>query len=416
MAPLILENDPITQSFKIANHIFPGAWRYMMPAELSVLSLPAERQSTCMNCPKTCTEQYRPDYRCCTYHPRIPNFLLGLALASGKKDELTPILKGSAMITPEGLHESPAQWYAYLADTKDEQFGKSKHVLCPLLDTKNGLCRVHAFRNSVCSTFFCLKDHGVKSERFWEQLLALGTQVETLLSQWALRQLGFDLDAYMERLNAHEDRVATLSLSGNRGWSKAALKMLWGDWYGRELELYEQTARLISEHRDSLWDIANNVKITDAPRFESALIASVPEHLKEEIDEQDLDDDDELESVAYKPHELWQKLYKTHQSLSSIQYGVYQLNRRVILGPNGKKDAEESYHVAKPWFVGIRAGKSDWNFRLFLSQKEKSLLDSFQTPETIDFNSIGSFSSAGHKNARTFILEAIHRRILIKQK
>lgn len=417
MARFLDNDDPISQSFRIANHIFPGAWRYMMPAELSALSLPAERQSTCMSCPKTCTEQYRPDYRCCTYHPRIPNFLLGLALVSDKKGVLAPILEGSAMITPEGLHESPAQWYAYLADTKDEKFGKSQNVLCPLLDTENGLCRVHAFRNSVCSTFFCLKDHGAKSENFWEQLLALGSQVETLLSQWALKQIGFDFDAYTERLNAHANQIETLSLIGSKGWKKTSLEMLWGDWYGKELELYKQTARLISEHRHSLWDIANNTEITDAGLYERALVAAVPQDLKDEIDEQDQDDnDDNLETIAYKPAELWQKLYRAHQSLNAIQYGVYRLNRRLRLEPNTRKDSEESYHESKPYFIGMSSGKNDWEWRLFLSCQEKQLLELFQNSLLIDFQFIHKLSRSGHEKARTFILELINRRILIKQK
>ena len=52
------------------------------------------------------------------------------------------------MLIPEGMNQTPTQWYDYLDDVKNEQFGKSK-ILCPMLDRSNGYCKIHAFRNSV---------------------------------------------------------------------------------------------------------------------------------------------------------------------------------------------------------------------------------------------------------------------------
>ena len=71
-----------------------------------------------------------------------------------------------------------------------------------MLDTSNGYCKIHAFRNGVCSTFFCEKDYEDLSAEFWGSLKFLVGQIEMALSQWAMRFVGFDLEAYMERYDS----------------------------------------------------------------------------------------------------------------------------------------------------------------------------------------------------------------------
>src|SRR5687768_9766510 len=53
--------------------------------------LPAETKATCDSCPmcepagtKPSRLAFRPDVKCCTYEPTIPNFLVGLALGSAE--------------------------------------------------------------------------------------------------------------------------------------------------------------------------------------------------------------------------------------------------------------------------------------------------------------------------------------------
>ncbi len=173
--------DPIEQAFKIGHHWVPGIWRYMLPGALTEMTLPQERLATCLNCPKARFEGWRPDYRCCTYHPRVPNFLLGLALSEPASAKIIKRLVREGFLLPEGMISSPNQWAHYLTDTGEDRFGRSEKVLCPFLEQKSGLCQLYAFRNSVCSTFFCQHDHGDKGDRFWSSVQTVAQQVEMAL-------------------------------------------------------------------------------------------------------------------------------------------------------------------------------------------------------------------------------------------
>ena len=129
MTKIFDENDLIGKPLILGNHTLPGAWQYMFPKEFLGFEFPEERRSTCMSCPKSCYQGYRNDYRCCTYHPRIPNFLLGLAAqtSSGKIYVKKIIERG--MATPEGMNSTPQQWVNYLDDLENDKFGKSDKVL-----------------------------------------------------------------------------------------------------------------------------------------------------------------------------------------------------------------------------------------------------------------------------------------------
>src|SRR5690606_39173243 len=139
---------------------------------------------------------------------------------------------------------------------------KSRDVLCHFLDRKTGYCNIYAFRNSVCSTFFCIHDHGDKGSRFWDGVQTLVAQVETALSQWALEEVGFDVSTLMKRMDRLAGKVRNL-VDANGAWKRSVLKSLWGSWYGREVELLEACGEVVSAHRDSLWDIANSIDIQE---------------------------------------------------------------------------------------------------------------------------------------------------------
>mgnify|MGYP003692170035 FL=1 len=219
MSKIFDEKDPIGKALLIGNHTFPGAWRYMMPRDFLTMKFPEERRSTCMTCPKACYEGYREDYRCCTYHPRIPNFLLGLGAQTEQgRQRLEQIIK-NGMVTPEGMNSTPKQWVNYLDDIENDRFGKSETVLCPMLEQKTGYCMIHAFRNSVCSTFFCLKDHSDKSDKFWMNVQTLGSQVEMTLTQWAMNELGFSVEDYVVRMNKLAPKIKKTTRADGQGLS-----------------------------------------------------------------------------------------------------------------------------------------------------------------------------------------------------
>lgn len=411
---LLQHDDPLLNPLRLGANHFPGAWNYTMPRELKGLRLPDERRATCMNCPKACYEDFRPDYRCCTYHPRIPNYLLGLNALGPNGDIALDAAMSRGLLLPEGMNHAPLQWYDYLDDLENENFGKSQKVLCPMLDEATGYCRAHAFRNSVCSTFFCLKDHGPQGDEFWASLQTLGTQVELSLSQWCLHMLGFDLKAYFDtftRLSAEVKNVST-----ETGWKDHVLDQLWGSYRGQEKELMRECGRLVSEHRDDLWEIANTFEIGESAAFNIAMVKAVPKHLEAQVDPEDFEEDEDAE--AAKPKDLWKSVMKNYEKLWDLPEGRYRLSSKVEIVPNKGLDQESLYHVDKPFSLRVynRKGSRTLDWRMFLDEKEKVLLDLFANDGVeFDWQLLVHPVVKAHGRGREFLAEMLKSKVLVRE-
>lgn len=279
--------DPLHVPLKLGGQTVPGFWRFLLPQALLRGEFPAERRATCGACPMIETDGFRPDYRCCTYHPRIPGFLLGLALAREVSSKAVDELIAGGYVLPEGTERTPAMWRASLKQGADGQWGKGDTVLCPLLETKSGFCKIHAYRNATCSTYFCLYDFGARSSRFWELIQEYIGAAETALGQWSLRLAGFDLAGYFARFDQLASQIDRVSQAGG-GWSAESRAYLWGDWFGRERELLKLCADAVSAHRNDLVAIAAMTPILRPAIFEAAETAGIPSELKDFVDPRDL--------------------------------------------------------------------------------------------------------------------------------
>ena len=379
----------------------------MMPKEFLDLSFPAEERSSCMNCPKSCLDGFRPDYRCCTYLPRIPNFLLGLSTEVGQGFAQLETIIAKGLATPEGMNGTPRQWVDYLEDLEEDAFGKSQRVLCPMLDTATGYCRVHAFRNSVCSTFFCIKDHGKKGDTFWESVQTLGSQVEMAITHWAMNQVGFDVESYMKRVNSLSKKIKKVHVKGG-GWSNESLRLLWGDWYGKEVDFFLECAALVKEHRHLLWDIANQSEIEEAKKFDRAMVKSVPKKLADQLDESDLDDS-EGETVA--PEDLWKNCKRSYEKLWKLKPQSYRLSKRFELKKNKLETEIEKYHKDRPYYVKKKK-ESDTEDHLFLRQDEFEVLEGFQESTLVDWSFFARDNVKALANPKDFISRIYSQKIL----
>lgn len=411
---LLDPNDPILNPLRLGANQFPGAWSYTMPKELRGLRLPDERRATCMSCPKACYEDYRPDYRCCTYHPRIPNYLLGLNALGPNGDLALDLALDRGMLLPEGMNHAPMQWYDYLDDLENESFGKSQKVLCPMLDESNGYCRSHAFRNSVCSTFFCLKDHGQAGDEFWSSLQTLGTQVELSLSQWCLQMLGFDLPQYFKTFTALSNDVK--NVSSQSGWKDYVLDMLWGSWRGREKEIMRECGRLVAENREDLWEIANTFVIQESAPFNIAMVKAVPKHLEAQVDPEDLEEDEDAE--AAKPKDLWKTVMKNYDKLWDLPEGRYVLSNRVAILPNEGSDKESLYHKDKPFNLRVynRKGSKTLDWQMFLDTIERDVLALFQqNGQALDWTLLMNPVIKAHGRGREFLAEMLKSKVLVRE-
>ncbi len=408
---LLRKDDPFLRPSRLGSHNFPGIWSSMMPRELFGLRIPEERRATCMDCPKACYDGYRADYRCCTYHPRVSNFLLGLASETTVGDRAIDGLLSRGMLIPEGMHYAPRQWVDYLDDMQKEAFGRSETVLCPMLDQGTGFCNIHAFRNSVCSTFFCYKDHGDAGEGFWDQLQVLGSQVEMALSHWALEQVGFDLNGYFKTLDKFAKNIH--KVSARDGWEDEALFQLWGSWQGREKELLKACAAAVVRERDNLWEIANSQPIRESIAFDKAMVKAVPKRLEDQIDPEDLE---ESGGETVRPSVLWQTCLKAYWKLWEWPDEECILSSKITIEENNRMTAEELHNKDKDYFMLYHPRKKsktiDW--RMGITQQQLDVLRLFHDePRMLDAGLISEAAFKALPDARSFISEMLRLKVLV---
>jgi Fe-S-cluster containining protein len=227
---------------------------------------PSERRATCHDCAmckradagsQTFTEAlfFRPDAKCCTYVPALPNFLVGRILA----DESPIAERGRASVaqriaegvggTPIGLAMPPE--YSLLYTNAEDAFGRSHELLCPHFVREDGSCAIWRHRNSVCSTWYCKFERGALGKQFWDATKNLLAAIEIELARWCVLQLnpGNDAIARLVRTKSWEDLSAPApteaSLAGRRETS--AYSRLWGRWSGSEITFYKQCAEIVGE-------------------------------------------------------------------------------------------------------------------------------------------------------------------------
>lgn len=228
-------------------HQLHPIWRRILPETLLNFSPPSETVADCFNCPKVKSEGFRPGVKCCTYHPKVPNYLLGLALNSPSK-ELIERLIARGFLTPEGSGHTPLQWLEVMRLDQSADYGKSEKVVCDFLD--RGLCGIYNFRNSACSTYFCGYDQPW-GEAFWERVHHLMARCELALVQIAMREVGFDLVSYFNNYDSLNSKTPEeLCCLEDKSWKPDVMKLLWGDFYGRESDFFFACAEVVTSLRD----------------------------------------------------------------------------------------------------------------------------------------------------------------------
>ncbi len=188
--------------------------------------LPSEPRSTCMDCAMVATgpeaedpgPHFRPDLKCCMFLPKLPNFLVGRALAEGGPGRASVLGRVSEprQRTPLGLTPPVDLAERHEAARKDQQFGQDLSLRCPhFIDERGGLCGIWTNRESICTTWFCRHTRGAVSRQLWSALQRLLAVLEDTLSRWVAVELG----------------------AGPRSW---------GVWQGKEADFYEAAGARVS--------------------------------------------------------------------------------------------------------------------------------------------------------------------------
>jgi hypothetical protein len=225
--------------------------------------IPAETKATCASCAMlegSCggagvaavdgrSRFFRPDTKCCTFHPRLPNYLVGAILGSDDpadaegRGRLAARVASRVGVAPEWLH--PPRAFTLLYDHAHRAFGRTQALRCPFYEERGGGCTIWAHRDAVCATYFCKYVAGADGRRLWTAVKELVSLVEIQLARAALLEIAPEL---LDREpGSRPGASAPLGPEDLDGAPLPAAEhdAAWGRWAGREAELYAACHRVV---------------------------------------------------------------------------------------------------------------------------------------------------------------------------
>jgi hypothetical protein len=208
---------------------------------------------------------FKPDVKCCTYEPHLPNYLVGAVLADpdpaldeGRR-RLRARIASRIGTTPQFVAPPRKVNVLMRAARGSQWFGRSEAIVCPYLDREGGKCTVWRHRDAVCSTWFCKYAGGARGYAYWTALRDYMGFTELKLASWAARKIE---PTSIERPGGRY-KLSVEDLE-DRAPSDAEYARCWGAYVGREEELYvatfEAVRALTREEFRSIVDEANDGK------------------------------------------------------------------------------------------------------------------------------------------------------------
>jgi len=240
------------------NSAFPAlqmAWL----ADLLPGPLPNEPNATCESCamlppvdapPEERSAYFHPSTKCCTYHPSLPNFLVGRIL----EDDTAELAEGRTAIeakidsrvgvVPFGL---PAPSYFDRLYDPDITFGRSPDLRCPYYSERaGGGCGIWRHRNGVCATWYCKHARGSVALGFWRCVDQLLRAAEQALAKHCMLELNLGPEALNAILIHIRPKTRLIASDLGGVVDEAAYRLNWGCWLGREREFYLECSRLVA--------------------------------------------------------------------------------------------------------------------------------------------------------------------------
>ncbi|NRA68019.1 MAG: hypothetical protein HRU19_26285 [Pseudobacteriovorax sp.] len=402
----------------IDGNSFPGIWRYLLPEDFAYMKLPQERHSTCHNCPSVACQSFRPDYRCCTYLPKMTNFQLSQVFHDNP--ESIKRLVHRRLVTPEGLTASPTDWFLSAVQNTSGQFGKGDLILCPMFNKELNNCGVHRFRNATCSTFFCYKDHGAEGEIFWDKLETLVVQIESALSQWIMSELGINIEMFFQSLaDAAEDWTPPEPpISGPVGWTETIMKGLWQDWYHRETEYFQKSYQLLQDHKHELYEIAKSYPMKRPSEFERKMQSKVPDAISHRLSESETYQKGDIVSIE----SLWYEFSAVQRNLLKIPSSGEEMVQNPYLSlvelNNFSLDQTLKPHLEGYSHAVINPDSPTQNLdsMVVIKSHETELWHYFSSPKPIDETLYLELTDQDPQEIMRTISEWIKRQILVDRK
>ncbi|AKF80665.1 hypothetical protein SAMN05443572_1085 [Myxococcus fulvus] len=239
----------------------PELYRELLPGFFRQ-DVPEETKATCSNCAMCegsaqgsveavdgVSRLFRPDTKCCTYFPRLPNYLVG-ALLSDERPELSEgrsrmeaRIAARIGVTPQWV--KPPAKFNFLYKNGTQFFGRAASLRCPYYAQQSGGCTIWPYREAVCSTFFCKYVAGADGRRFYMSLKTYLTLTEIQLSRWTTLQLLPDyILSGKDRPELHPSPLAVEDLDDAPPPARAYAD-LWKGYVGLEVDYYRECHRLV---------------------------------------------------------------------------------------------------------------------------------------------------------------------------
>jgi hypothetical protein len=197
---------------------------------------------------------FDPAVKCCTYVPRLHNFLVGRILSDNDplagpgRATVENRLRQRVAVTPLGLG-LPAV-FTLLYDQSRGAFGRSRSLRCPHYIEEGGRCGIWRNRNSTCATWFCKHVRGKVGQTFWKDSLHhLLRVVERDLARWCVLEIELDDDALRHLVADPSWAGGVETVTGesiDNRVEEESYARFWGGWRGREADFFIRCAELVS--------------------------------------------------------------------------------------------------------------------------------------------------------------------------
>ncbi len=127
--------------------------------------------------------------RCCTYHPAMPNFLVGRALRRSPRARalVEARMHDPSGVTPWGI-EASSGWSERHREVGADGWGRDLALRCPYWVGGDETCGLWPDRTGACRCWYCKHDTGPRAALLWMRLQILLERIESQLARLCRRR------------------------------------------------------------------------------------------------------------------------------------------------------------------------------------------------------------------------------------
>lgn len=285
-------------AFKTLGEELPGIYKLLLP-DFTGKEIFQESFATCSDCAMVCKDKknvaslamrpFLPDKKCCTFHPTLPNYLVGAILSDedvniqNGRIRILEKIKNKVGITPSGISAPPL--YQVLYDNGSNLgFGNSAGLLCPYFNTTGTNCSIWKYRDTICSTYFCKTMAGQKGKSFWQAVKLYLAHIQDSLIKFCLYESGLQnwSELSLKTANTKIENLTATEID-NLPVPPEEYAKIWEQYEGKETDFYiscyNKIKTLTHAGIQKLGGIQEQVLFNDFEKKRLQMM-SLPTHLK----------------------------------------------------------------------------------------------------------------------------------------